>query len=64
MTHCKRAEVELSKVKLIEAGDGTGHPVETKYLAPEIHSPMNLNRPIITAADVDRLIIQVSQPYG
>ena len=42
MTHCKRAEVESGNVKLIEAGDGTVHPVENKYLKPELHSLMNV----------------------
>ncbi len=64
ITHCKRGEVESGEVKLIEAGDKTVHPVETKYLAPEIHSPMNLSRPIVMAADVERLILQVSYPMA
>ncbi|MGD0816719.1 MAG: N-6 DNA methylase [Verrucomicrobiota bacterium] len=61
-TPCKRAEVESGKVKLILAGDDTVHPVEAKYLAPEVHSLMNVSRPVITAAELDRLILQVSEP--
>ena len=63
-THCKRAEVESGKVKLVKTGSGddTVHPVEAKYLAPEVHSPMIIRRPVITAAELDRLILQVSDP--
>ena len=61
MTHCKRAEVESGAVKLIQAGDGTVHPVEAKYLAPEVHSLMNVSRPAMSAADVDRLILRVRE---
>jgi hypothetical protein len=62
INHCKRAEVESGAVKLIEAGDGTVHPVEAKYLAPEIHSLMNISSPTISASDIDRLILLVSEP--
>ena len=47
--HCKRSEVESGEVKLVEAGDGTVHPVESIYLAPEIHSLMNVSSPTISA---------------
>jgi hypothetical protein len=62
MAHCKRAEVESGKVKLIEAGDGTLHPVEANYLAPEVHSLMSVSRPLISAAELDRVILLVSEP--
>ena len=61
-THCKRAEVESGKVKLILAGDGTVHPVETEYLKPEVHSLMNISRPVLTATELNRLILFVSEP--
>ena len=61
MTHCKRAEVESGSIKLIEAGDGTVHPVEDEYLKPEIHSLMSVSRPLISAADLDRLVLFVSE---
>jgi|GEM_PF-206230 len=60
--HCKRAEVESGAVKLIEAGDGTVHPVEAKYLAPEVHSLMKVSRPLISATELDRLILLVAEP--
>ncbi len=61
ITHCKRAEVASGKVKLIQAGDGTVHPVEAKYLAPEVHSLMKVSRPTISASELDRLILLVSE---
>ena len=60
-TPCERSEVESGKVKLIKAGDGTAHPIESKYLAPEVHSPMVIDRPVVRAATIDRLILQVGE---
>ena len=63
-THCKRSEVQCGKVKLIKTGSGddTVHPVESKYLVPEVHSLMNVSRPVIRARDLDRLMLFVSRP--
>jgi len=62
ITHCQRAEVESGQVKLIQAGDGTVHPVEAAYLASEVHSLMKVSRPIISASELDRLILLVAEP--
>src|ERR1019366_2658427 len=63
-THCDRAEVESGEVVLIKTGSGddTVHPIEAKFLKPEVHSPMVIQRPVVKAADIDRLILQVSAP--
>jgi hypothetical protein len=61
-THCKRAEVESGKTKLILAGDGTVHPVEAEYLKPELHSMMTIHRPVVRAGDVDSRVLMVSKP--
>jgi len=65
-THCKRAEIESGKVKLIKTGSGdeTVHPIEAEYLAPEVHSLMNVNRPVIRVGELDRLVLLVSKPLG
>jgi len=63
--HCggaPRKDVESGKLRIIEAGDGSVHPIEAKYLAPEVHSPMKLDRPIVRAADIDRVVLLVSEP--
>jgi hypothetical protein len=36
--------------------------VEAEYLKPEVHSLMNINRPVLTAAELNRLILFVSEP--
>jgi hypothetical protein len=58
---CKRADVESGKVKLVETGNGTIHPIEAKYVAPEVHSLMKLKRPVILPEHVDRLVLLVSE---
>lgn len=60
MAHCKRAEVESGKVRLVEDGDGVVHPVESSFLAPEVHSLMNVSRPQVLAAHLDRLVLLVA----
>ena len=61
MTHCKRAEVESGEVKLIQAGDGTVHPVEAKYLVPEIHNLMRIKTAQIRPAELERRILYVNK---
>ena len=60
-THCKRAEVESGEVKLVRAGDGTVHPVESEYLKPELHSMMTIYKPFIQADEVESLVLMVSK---
>ena len=54
MTPCKRSEIESGKVRIVRAGDNTLHPVETKYLKPEVHSLMQVDRPVIRAGDLEQ----------
>jgi methylase of polypeptide subunit release factors len=63
-THCKRSEVESGEVKLVKTGSGddTVHPVEAKYLSPEVHSLMNVSRPVLTPSDLSRIVLLVSEP--
>ena len=62
MTACRRAEVEDGTLRLILAGDGTVHPLEARYLAPEAHSPMAVRRPVLRADELDRLVLLVAEP--
>ena len=57
-----RKDVESGKLKIIEAGDGSVHPIEAKYLAPEVHSLMKVDRPVVRAADLDRVVLLVGEP--
>ncbi|MEI8079195.1 MAG: Eco57I restriction-modification methylase domain-containing protein, partial [bacterium] len=62
ITPCKRRAVAKGKLRIIEAGDGTLHPVEAEYLRPEVHSLMQVDRPVVRAADTDRVVLWVDQP--
>ena len=64
MTSCKRSEIESGKVRIVRAGDNTLHPIETKYLKPEVHSLMQVDRPVIRASDLDRVVLWVNEPLG
>ena len=64
MTSCKQSEVESGKVRIVRAGDNTLHPIETKYLKPEVHSLMQVNRPVIRASDLDRVVLWVNEPLA
>jgi hypothetical protein len=57
-----RKEVASGKLKIVEAGDGSIHPIEAKYLAPEVHSLMKVDRPVVRAADLDRVVLLVHEP--
>ena len=56
-----RKDVESGKIKIIQAGDGSIHPVEARFLAPEVHSPMEVDRPLIQKATLSRVVLLVSE---
>ena len=56
-----RAPVADGKVKIVRAGDRSVHPIEAKYLKPEVHSPMNLDRPTVRSAEIDRVVLLVGE---
>jgi hypothetical protein len=57
----KLSEVESGKVRIVRAGDNTLHPVEAQYLRPEVHSLMQVDRPVIRAAGTDRVVLWVNK---
>jgi methylase of polypeptide subunit release factors len=57
-----RKDVESGKLRIIQAGDGSVHAIEAEFLAPEVHSLMKVDRPIVRAKDVDRVVLLVGQP--
>lgn len=57
-----RKDVAAGELRIIEAGDGSVHPLEAKYLAPEVHSLMKVDRPLVRAADLDRVVLMVGEP--
>jgi hypothetical protein len=62
MQRPKRSEVASGKVLIIEAGDKTLHPIERKYIRPELHSLMKVHRPVVKAEGLDRVVFWVNQP--
>ena len=62
MTSCKRSEIESGKVRILRAGDNTLHPVEADYVLPEVHSLMQVDRPVIRAGDLDRVVLWINKP--
>jgi methylase of polypeptide subunit release factors len=58
---CTRREAARGKVKIVRAGDKTVHPIEAKYLAPEVHSPMHIDRPVVRAGDCKRVLLLVGK---
>jgi hypothetical protein len=61
LTPCKLKEVEEGKVRILRAGDNTLHPIEREFIRPEVHSLMQVDRPVIRAADCDRVVLWVNQ---
>jgi hypothetical protein len=62
MRRCKRAEVESGEVMIVQCGDKTLHPIESRYVRPEIHSPMQIQTAIVTPAQTNRVVLWVDQP--
>lgn len=57
-----RKDVESGHLRVIQAGDGSVHAIEAEFLAPEVHSLMKVDRPIVRAKDLDRVVLLVGQP--
>lgn len=59
-----RSEVECGNIAVIEDGAKTLHPIERKYIAPEVHSLMKVDRPIVRAKDLDRVVLLAPGPLS
>jgi methylase of polypeptide subunit release factors len=57
-----RGAVSEGRLKIIKAGDGSVHPVESEFLAQEIHSLMKVDRPVVRSGEFDQLILLVDRP--
>lgn len=56
-----RSAVTSGSLKIVKAGDGSVHPIESKFLAPEIHSLMKVDRPVIRSSDLNRVVLLVRE---
>ena len=63
-TGVARKRVESGELRILEAGDGSIHPIEARYVSPEVHSPMKVKRPVIRSRDVDRVVLLVGEGAG
>jgi methylase of polypeptide subunit release factors len=59
-----RGAVSEGRLKIIKAGDGSVHPMEAEFLAPEIHSLMKIDHPIVQAEELDRVVLLVDKPIS
>lgn len=59
-----RKDVASGKLKIIKDGNGVVHPIESEYVAPEVHSLMKVDRPVVRAANLDRVVLLVGDPLS
>lgn len=52
--------VQMNQVRIVKAGDGSVHLIETEYLEPEIHSLMELSRISIDDSMLSRCVLLCS----
>jgi len=64
LTPCKRREVENGEVRIVQAGDKTLHPIESRFVRPEVHSLMQVGRPVIRTSDVNRVVLWIKEPLS
>ena len=60
-TGVSRSDVESGQLRVLEAGDGSLHPIEARYVRPEVHGLMKVTRPVIRPRDVDRVVLLVGE---
>lgn len=51
---------DTETIRIIRDGEGGLHLVESRFLEPEFHSLMEAKRPVVTAGDVGRLVVNAS----
>jgi type I restriction-modification system DNA methylase subunit len=64
VTGVSRQEVTNGKLLIVKDGADTYHPIEPEYVAPEVHSLMKIDRPVVQASDLDRVVVLVSGPLS
>ena len=62
MVRVKRKDVENGRVVIVECGDRTLHPIEAEFVRPEVHSLMQVDRPVVSAEQLDKVVLWVPVP--
>ena len=57
-----RRDAKSGRVRIVQAGNGTIHPIEAQYLSKEVHSLRSVHRPVIHAAAVNRVFLMIHEP--
>lgn len=57
-----RAAVAGGRLKIVKAGDGSIHPIESEFLATEVHTLRKVYRPVVRVGDQERVVLMVSEP--
>ena len=53
---------DTRRIRIVRDGANVEHLVERRFLVPELHSPMEVQRVIVGANDVGRMVINASVP--
>jgi hypothetical protein len=64
LTGVSREKVESGQVRLVKDGAGSIYAIEAEYVQPEVHSLMKVDRPVVRAKDLDRVVLLVPGPLS
>ncbi len=59
-----RPLVVAGTLRIVEDGAGTYHAIEPKFLRAEVHSLMKVDRPVVRAKNLDRVVVLVPSPLS
>lgn len=59
-----REAVADGRLKIVKAGDGSSHPIESEFLATEVHTLRKVYKPLVLAKDQDRVVLMVNKPMA
>jgi hypothetical protein len=58
---CKRSDVESGRLVIVRCGNGTLHPIEHEFVRPEVHSLMQIDRPVFRKDQTNRVVLWVGE---
>ena len=59
-----RGQVVAGTVRIVQDGAGTYHAIEPEFLRPEVHSLMQIDRPVVRKQGLDRVVVLVKSPLS